>query len=401
MNILLTHPGTQYSYALAKQLHRLGLLHGFATGIAFGQDAWGWLSGRLKRRRVEGIPDSLIHRQWWPELYALLHMRQGFIPQDVLLRRNAWFQKKITGSLLKSADVIIGFDTSSWLLMEKAHALGKPFVLDASIAHPLEKEAIYRELRIEFPDWSEQLEPKPPQLIAIEQTEMMNADHIVAATSFTRHTYIKNGIDPAKISVNPYGLDLSFFTSKWVNQLPPLGGREGMQLSFAFLGIISARKGIPWLCRVWKRFHQAYPNTRLLLGGYGAFPPGFQLPDGVEWQGFIEPNDRLRFLHQADVFVFPSYFEGFAQVVIEAMAAGLPVITTTHTVGPEVIDNGVEGFVTEPGQDETLLNALCFFAEHPESIPAMGIAAANRVANMTWDAYGERWKGILQDIISK
>ena len=82
-------------------------------------------------------------------------------------------------------------------------------------------------------------------------------------------------------------------------------------------------------------------------------------------------------------------------MIIEAMACGLPVITSTHTVGPEVITDGKEGFCIEPGDDDALLRALEYFVQKPLSIAAMGIAARKRVEGMSWDAYGERWREIL------
>lgn len=347
---------------------------------------------------VPTVPDDLIHRQWMAELQWLWQKRLKLGNESFLMMRNERFQEGIPQALISQCDAVIGFDTSSWILIQRAHKAGKKFILDASIAHPLEKEKVYEQLRKDYPAWQQQLVPKSDQEIDLEMQEMNTANHIVAATSFTRNTYIAQGVPAEKISINPYGIHLDFFTSKWI------GGkqkRNSKTIVFAFLGILSARKGIPWLCKVWQPFHNRFPNTTLLLGGYGLFPAGVEIPNGVEVAGFIEPTERTQWLQQADVFVFPSFFEGFAQVIIEAMSCGLPVITTTHTVGPEVIHNGVEGFVMQPGDDDALHNAMQYFVQHEDQMETMGRAAREKVLPFTWDAYGDRYQHLIQQVVAK
>ena len=398
--MLLAHPGTQYSYALALQLYRQGLLHRFATGLVFGQNFTGWLPGRLKRRIVPGLPHALLHRQPWPEIRALLHMRQGKIAEPVLLRRNQRFQQGIPQKLLAASSGVVGFDTSAWLLARRAKALGKPLLLDVSIAHSRSKEAIYRMLRMEYPEWAEDLPLKSTEALAREEEEHQAAHKLVVASAFTADTLVAHGVPRHKIILNPYGTDIEGFSNKW--ELPAVaevGSKTAERgLVFGFLGLISARKGIPWLLRVWPRLRHQYPNSRLLLGGYGAPPAGLRLPPGVELTGYIPPAQRETFFHKLDVFVFPSFFEGFGQVIIEAMACGLPVITTPHTVGPQVIGPGQkEGRIVHTGNDGELLEALSWFAQNPALLPAMGQAARQAVLPLTWQAYGQRWGQIIRE----
>ena len=80
------------------------------------------------------------------------------------------------------------------------------------------------------------------------------------------------------------------------------------------------------------------------------------------------------------------------------MACGLPVITTTHTAGPEVMQHGLHGFITEPGDDAALLDAMVYFAEKSDRIETMGRAAREAVLPFTWDAYGDRWSVILERV---
>ena len=411
MKVLLTHPGTHYSYQLAAQLQRLGLLQQFVTGFAISEKTWEFLnhvlpksiSKKLKTRTVFGVPENKIFRLPLLELKAISQLRKKKNAEEILHQRNIKFQKRIPDRMLKSADVIIGFDNASWILMERCRALNIPFILDASIAHPVSKQFIFQQLKSRFPIWQHELKAKPNQLLDIEQREMQMATHIVAASSFTKATYVSHVIDAHKISINPYGTDLNFFQSKWQEQPTADGGRRTVEddnhrLTFFFFGGITARKGFPFLCAIWKKFHAIFPNTKLVAGGYGEPPNRFELPAGIQLIGAIHPDDRRHWFQQADVFVFPSFFEGFAQVILEAMASGLPVITTTATAGNDVITNGKDGFVMDPGDDDALMNALTFFATQPENIEKMGRKAREKVADFTWENYGHRWKQILEQV---
>lgn len=406
MKLILTHPGTQYAPLLAAQLHRKGILHRFATGIAFGEsadrpshrlDRMKRLIKETEKRLVKGVPAHKIYSIPWHDIVAVARKRLGHHNDQIYYHTNGWFERLVPTRLIKEADAVIGFDTSSRILALRVKAAGKPYIMDASIAHPLSKETIFQQVRDRFPLWQYEIKPKLQRNIEAELAEMQAADHIVVATQFTKNTYLENGISASKISVNPYGTYLDFFRSKW--EFPTASSPSQPVINFLFFGSISARKGFPWLCEVWEPFHAKYPHTKLIAAGHGSLPAGFVLPKGVEFFGAVHPNNRTQLFHSADVFVFPSFFEGFAQVIIEAMACGLPVITTTNTVGPEVIDNGVEGFVITPGDDGSLHNALAFFTNNPDKMEPMGKAARERVLPLSWDAYGDRWEAIATEVI--
>lgn len=405
MKVLLTHPGTQYAPRLAAALHKQGILQCFATGIALPDisDAWWWTPARLlglekllRKRVVPGLPAGIIHSQPVKELVALF--RHQLLGQDndvVFFPRNKAFQQQLPQRLIDQADAVIGFDTSSWILARRCRKAAKPFFLDVSIAHPLAKEAVYAQLRERYPVWSEELKPKQTRNIEVELEEIEQAGYLVVASSFTKTTYLQAGVLPDKIYINSYGTDLQYFKSKWDTPLATEAAlRKG--ITFLFFGALSARKGFPWLCDIWKKFHQRYPHCRLKAAGYNLIPSGYQVPAGIEVIGAVHPGDRAALFAGADVFVFPSFFEGFAQVLLEAMASGLPVLTTNATAAPDLLTTGQEGRIISPGDDDALLQALQFFSDQPGQIEPMGRAARLAAEGFGWERYGERWKEILQ-----
>ena len=98
----------------------------------------------------------------------------------------------------------------------------------------------------------------------------------------------------------------------------------------------------------------------------------------------------------ADVFVFPSLAEGFAHVLLEAMASGLPVISTDRTATPDLIRHGREGFIVRAGSAPDLAAHIEFFLRHPDSAAVMGRAARLRAECFTW----KRFRKVLVEFVN-
>jgi glycosyltransferase involved in cell wall biosynthesis len=106
-------------------------------------------------------------------------------------------------------------------------------------------------------------------------------------------------------------------------------------------------------------------------------------------------------MQQCDVFVLPSYFEGFGLVLLEAMASGLPIITTTATAGPDILTEGTDGWNIEPGDLASLVERMNYCLEHPAEVREMGRQARATAQRFTWSAYGERWMRILAEVCDR
>jgi glycosyltransferase involved in cell wall biosynthesis len=405
MKVLLTHPGTQYAPRLAAALYEQGVLYKFATGIAFADDkstSWYRLArmlgkaGLWQKRVIPGLPKGYLHLQPAKELWALFRhqaLKQG--NDAVFFPRNRAFQQQVPEKLLRQADAVIGFDTSSWILADRCRQLGKPFILDVSIAHPLAKEKAFATLRQQYPQWAAELSPKQPHLIEAELREMELATHLVVASSFTRQTYLDYGVPAPKITVNPYGTHL-----RRSNPLAA-GGRVDAPFTFLFFGALSARKGFPWLCALWPELRRQFPQARLLAAGYDFRPPGFAVPEGIEVVGAVHPAGREALFARADAFVFPSFFEGFGQVLLEAMVCGLPIITTTATAGADLLAAHPDaGILINPGNDAALLQAMAaLLQDSAAGLRHRAQHAQQAAAAFTWQAYGKRWKEVVGGVM--
>jgi glycosyltransferase involved in cell wall biosynthesis len=400
MNVLLAHPGTQYSFRLAAELQQRRALSAFYTGIAFSPDGWierarTFMPQRFRRRLANrclaGVSPERVHCRPASELRALWRLRRGGDSQEVWHQRAEQFQRSIPDAALIRSSAVIGFDTASWVLAERCASRGIPFVLDQSIGHPDAKVPAYTLARQQFPQWADGVAPRRAEVRAAEQIEHDHARRIVAASSFTKRTLGEYGVEESKIRVNPYGVDTDRFARK-----PLIGSRP---TRFIFVGLVNARKGVPLLVDAWRTLQAA--GAELWLVGAASREVLAMLPElpGMRHFDRVPHEEVPALMQQCTVFVFPSYFEGFGLVLLEAMACGLPVITTTATAGPDIVTEGEDGWVIKPGDLTSLAEKMTFCLEHPQIVREMGVQARSTAERFTWTAYGDRWIEILAEIL--
>ena len=152
-----------------------------------------------------------------------------------------------------------------------------------------------------------------------------------------------------------------------------------------FLGRLGKRKGTYDLLEAAARLARNQPQFRLLLGGDGELDQVWaraielHIADKVELLGWIREVNKERYLASAMIFALPSYNEGLPMSVLEAMAAGLPVISTPVGGIPEAVTDGIEGFLVEPGDVSALANRLEQLLSNPELAEHMGKAARRKI----------------------
>ena len=402
MQALVAHPGTQYSFRLAAELHRRSALSAFYTGLAFSTE--GWVNRFLKvlpdsccrwlANRRTSVPPAKLRCRAVGELLALLRLRLGCEPQDVFYRRNAAFQRAVPDSAILQADAIIGFDTSSWILAQRAREFGRTFFLDRSIGHSRAFARVALHLKKQFPEWSAQIPGKTDEELLREDHEHRAASRIVVPSRFVARTLTENGVDSEKIRINPFGVDLERFQPP--ETLPPL-----KPLRFIFAGALQARKGLPLLLHAWSQLPDNH-GAELWIIGDGEIPLQVrrQLPNTICLLGRLSHAELPRVLPKCHVFVFPSYFEGLAQVQIEAAACGLPVIGTDSSGCDEIVRHEETGFILPTGDVDALRVALFRFISGPELVVTMRERLLAERDRWSWHAYGDRWAALLRENIT-
>jgi glycosyltransferase involved in cell wall biosynthesis len=156
-----------------------------------------------------------------------------------------------------------------------------------------------------------------------------------------------------------------------------------------FSGALIERKGIHHLLEAWHRLDLKDAELWLVGSVHDEAKPHLKKywRDNIRVVGF--KRDVENYLSQGTVHVFPSTCEGSAKVVYEAAACGLPQITTREA--GDVVNDGVEGIIIQPGNVGELAAAILELYRHPEKVERMSEAARRRVVdNFTWDHFRTR-----------
>lgn len=177
--------------------------------------------------------------------------------------------------------------------------------------------------------------------------------------------------------------------------------RGERQKEIVAVGRVDANKNHEMLIRSFAAIADRYPDYRLVIYGEGdrrealnVLVKELSLKERIHLPGSIE--DVAGGIEQAFAFVLCSYSEGMPNTLIEAMALGLPVISTDCPCGGpgELIRQGENGLLIPPGDGAALTEALCRILDHPEQAEAMGRQAAEirtqldpKVINQSWETY--------------
>ena len=200
----------------------------------------------------------------------------------------------------------------------------------------------------------------------------------VVPSNFVKRSLIKEGIDKDKIFVVPFGVD--------INRFKPVEKDYSGTFKVAFSGNVNLRKGIPFLIKAWKElkledaqlniYGIVYPEVRKYLTDREKY--------NIRVHGFLKDIDRE--LPRNHIYVFPSVLEGSAKSTYEAMACGLPVITTENS--GSIVEDGREGFIIPTLDVESIKEKILFFYENREKIKEFGERARKKVEMYTWGEYG-------------
>jgi len=402
MQVLVAHPGTQHGGKLACELAVRGLLAEFWTGFAIGDGSMAARTAEALRsirflrgvcNRVVCVPTNRLHSVPFNDLRALWRMRRGQDGLKVLYDRNQCFQESVPCRSLQACDVVVGFDTSSWRLADRARALNRQFILDRSIAHPAALSRVEREMHRLYPAWCPPPRPRLKCLVAAELQEHQLAQRIVVGGSFARDSLLAEGIPLQKIIVNPYGVDWDRFSGL-------IGIDANRPLRFLFLGSHLARKGLPLLIDAWESLRSQHGDTELWLAGPCGRRERGLIPDlpGLRVLGQVARLDIPRLLSQTDVLVLPSLFEGFGLVLLEALAAGMPFIATPHTGAIDLPMKPQFGTIVPVGSVEALRAALKHYIDQPPDRSLVLSSSTLLRKHFSWSAYGDRWEMMLREI---
>lgn len=389
---------------LGVELARRRVLHKYVRPYANMQRWWeravsrmpgiGSIYGRTLGRRLPppGLPPDKVIQAGVAEdftsamigrLPLAADWRQRKVLELTLAAEHAVARK--AGKLAREASIVVASYGTAQFAFEAVHRAGGRAVLNYPIAHNRYQTKFYAEEAEVAPEFAAAL-PRmdwlPREYSDRLERECEMADRIMVGSSFARQSFVELGYDASKIVATPYGVDANQFT-------PPDQVRRDGVFRVLFVGQIGQRKGVSYLLQGYEKFRRADSELHI-VGGY---TPGHEVYARFQHlyrhTPHIPHKDLPSLFREADVFVFPSLVEGMGLVVLEAMACGLPVITTTHGPG-DIVRDGLDGFFVPIRDSEAIANRLDQLYRDPSLREQMSRNAREQALRYSWQAYAQR-----------
>jgi glycosyltransferase involved in cell wall biosynthesis len=347
------------------------------------------VSSTLGRRPlVPGLsPDKVVDAGVLYDFLSALSLRSGVgrlrlkSYAEMLRARNSAIARK-GAQLLTTAHTVVANYGVAAPTFERLRARGGRRILNYPNAHHRYSSKLLAEEAEREPGFAPTITKETSQRAPLYDHECDLADTILVGSSFVRHSFVQEGLGAKDIRVIPYGSDTSLF-------YPDDACNDPHLFRALFVGQFTQRKGLSYLLRAYNTFRG--PGTELAMAGKFVSDSAVFNPyrDSVTFLGNLSQRQLADVYRRANVFVFPTLLEGMPLVVLEAMASGLPVITTSHGPG-DIVRDGVDGFIVPIRDSEAIVERLEFLRANPEARVAMGRSARARALEFTWKAYCEK-----------
>lgn len=391
--------GARMHYAVPTLLKRAGMLRHFYTD-AVGNMGLTRTLGRVLPRRLCPAPVKRLFARRIPEELTPndVTTAQGRAIRDGLYKHLSpstpapqsatdWLRRRIISEGFRGANALYCLDPGDIDVMRAAKQRGMVVVYEQVIAPQV--GAIMREERARFPGLEPQDSAELVEVGTRTDREIWRlADLVIAPSEFVRTGMVDLGARTDNIALVPYGLPES-----WYGPLEPrpVTGR------ILFVGGVGLRKGNPYLADACRILAQRGVEAEFrVVGPYEAGEIASPLFMGPTYVGSVPRSQIQDEFLRADVFAFPTLAEGFALAHLEAMACGVPVVTTPNC-GPAV-RNGEDGFVIPPRDPVALANHLELIVSDRALRDRMSRSARTRAAEFSWAAYRTRLTTTLADL---
>ena len=244
----------------------------------------------------------------------------------------------------------------------------------------------------------------------IQKSISKNSNKVIAICKNTEDRLIRDyGITEKKITVIPAGIDINCFIpsndgKRWRKKLNIYDKKVVL-----CMGKLNYLKGIHYLIEAFRKIADKNKDTMLVIAGSGSkaeekrlhnLVSSFGIEDRVIFTGWVNYSD-VPYLHAApDIFVHPSLLEGTPLVILEAMATGKPVIATGIAGVPDMITDGIDGFLVEEKNVEQIAEKLSVLLDDEALCKKFGQNARKKVEEkFNWDMIAEQILDVYEGVI--
>jgi glycosyltransferase involved in cell wall biosynthesis len=231
--------------------------------------------------------------------------------------------------------------------------------------------------------------------------KLHNADAILALTENMR-LKLKN-IYNTEIYIIPNGIELEKY-----NDVTIYSDRKTDTKNILFVGSLYPVKGVQYLITAMKKIHDEFPDARLIIVGDGdererlaAQSIQLDIQKYVQFVGKV-PHEKVKtFMKQADVFVLPSLSEGLPNVILEAMACGLPIVASSVDGIPDIIKNGIHGYLVEVKKPDEIAEKILILLRNDQLRNEISRTNLAEVKGYAWDSIIFKLENIYLKILKE
>jgi glycosyltransferase involved in cell wall biosynthesis len=408
--ITLFHLGSRWNYDLPVTLAERGLLSQFYTDAYCGRGST--LAPLRYLPGLSGALRQLLARQR-PELpkakvtaFNLLGIEYGFRLRQIkntqtrlqlFLEINHRFNQLVCQKgFSEETNIVFGMNTASLEVFESLEGKGIKRLMDQNLLPMSVETKILAEEYSRWPDWVQDQPqghehgPVLKQWLEREELEWKMADYILCACPSTALALTKLGVLESKLRIIPYPVKANGFYQK--RSLV-----KGRPLRLLFVGQINLRKGAPYFLGMLKRLRPGSFEARMVGPIQLNVRALTHYQDLCVFTGMIPRNQMSAQYAWADVFVFPSLCDSAPGSTNEALAAGLPVITT-HGSGT-VVEDGVEGWVVEDRNVDALVEKVTKLDRDRALLLHLSNNALRKAQSIDVRAYGDKLERVCTELL--
>lgn len=401
----MSHSGKQHSYQVAEAMNREGYLKKFYTSSyisnPFIQDFITQSKNQYwSRRFIKGLSGSVVSANWRYEFKEVLYRKLGYsgaAVNQLVYERDVNFDNFVSRRIeKKDFDIFWGFQGSCLKSLKMARNSARQGICEMTIAHlPFANKILSEEAKLN-PKWAETIDfgnfPSSFQERLI--SEPHEATNVVAISEFLKRTLVEDDVPASKIKVIPLGCPVDDI--KFIEQAKPIRNRS---LKVLFAGRVTQRKGMSYLLDAVTGFTKSELELHIVGNIHGAGSEFHKLKQCYKYSPGISQQQLFQKYCEYDLLILPSLVEGFGLVSIEAMCAGLPVITTPNTNAFEILQDGYNGFMVPIRDESAISKALRQFRDMDDNqFQIMRMNARNTALNYSWSGYRNNLMNYLKEL---
>lgn len=392
---LVVHQGKRDEYQVAQALAESGWevtlvtsAYGTPTVRAFARRLGLRGLSKLAARHCQALDGHRVVPVFWTEIASKLVEKFN---ESLALEWINWRISAAARALVRTGgfDLVVCYNYNAFITLNDESAQLPRTVVFQCHPHPLAVREVLRDAQRQgfSPESSGEREfSYSPSYQAMLISEPLLADEVWCASSFTLDSLRRAGVDERRIRVIPYGVSANGHSVERARRPD-----AEAPLKLLFVGQFVYRKGILALCEILNRL--SFPVSITFVGrGIRECDPLERISNPLvtaEARWDVPGEELARIYREAEVFLFPSLVEGFAQVILEAMQFGCVPIVSTHSAGPDLIQQDTEGYFLSPFEIDRYVQCISELRD-PDRLAAMAAATQRKAALFTWARFREQ-----------